>query len=186
MVEDRTLVEVAKLENEFHQLSEYVGRVHAEILEVRNSINIVQVQQPKQQPAPDIVPQQAAAQNPSDCMFGQGAISLEDLTTVSSAGQSNNLGSSMNRGLGRSTDTLNFDRIPEHSDDYHELAEKITKLGKKIKKIERNKFVEFHAAIDDMAKQIREELNSRFALSSRSQQQAALELKNAFQGQFTV
>ena len=87
--------------------------------------------------------------------------------------------------LGRSTDTLNFDaslRIPEHSDNYHELSEKISKLTKKVKKIERNKFVEFYNAIDDATKQIREEINSRFALSSRSQQQAAIELKNAFQG----
>ena len=147
---------------------------------------------------PDIVPQ-TQNQQAGGNIFSQNAISLEDLTQ---SGQTSNLASSMvkiesltqintyvqNR-LGHSTDTLNFDaslRIPEHSDDYSDLSDKITKLTKKIKKIERNKFVEFHNSIDDMAKQIRDEINSRFALSSRSQQQAGLELKNAFQGQSKI
>ena len=41
---------------------------------------------------------------------------------------------------------------------------------------------DIYSTIEESSKQIRDEINSRFAVTSRAHQQNCIELKNAFQG----
>ena len=75
----------------------------------------------------------------------------------------------------------------EH-DDVEISDSKLKSLTKRIKKLEKNKNTEIYAAMEEMGKLLRDDMNSRFALSARSQQQMGVEIKNANQdiGQLTT
>ena len=76
----------------------------------------------------------------------------------------------------------------EQVDEIDISDSKLKSLTKRIKKLEKNKFGEIYSALEELAKQIRDDINSRFALSARSQQQMAIEVKNAHNdiGQLTT